>query len=502
MPMLAPALAFALAACDSGAVVFPTTDHFSHAQIVSAWPARRAEGRWKRVCDAGPVDGLVTNIELVATGAHAQQDDDEVAKDPDLSIRPGDIIDMRIIGGKLSEDIHLDAPGSLGLAIECVDPLPDDDTAACGGTTPAASLERVGWFGENDKRGTPHEILVLIDQSGSMGGLVDAADHLLEPQANAFGQLPDRPGDVASDKLGSRFRALRSFIMSLGEDDRLGVLAFAEGQNGGADMVVPCAAATSASLADGLDACFGVNHDNWLAPSGVDALRFLASGRSNLWKAIDFAYGWMIDPTRKHVAGAARHIVVLTDGPDTCAGEAQTPGTAPCSTTLAHAVIERIAADHAAADAGDLTAPTVRVDFVQFEAPGYPGRDPRQVEAACVSGGHYRFVSSNAFAEGDRVAQLDAALTQALWEIRLALSGHWELASAVPAWVSDAAAPTGTPPGSMYALSGILTIARSSGLVPADTLFPFDVGKGAGAPSATAWDRRPTVIKPPLSLDE
>ncbi|MFO0747818.1 MAG: vWA domain-containing protein [Myxococcota bacterium] len=489
-PLAAAAVALVGAgACDTGAKFYQMRAAFSHAEIVSAYPGRAgADGRWSRVCDDGPVDGIITNVAFVATEPKLPPG---TPLDTDLAVHPGDLVDMRAVEGPYPDDIHLTTPGGLGLAMDCLDPAPENDPGTCHGAVPAAALERVDWVGTTADRSQPHEVIVLVDQSGSIGGLVDAANGFLEPQGNDPGQLPSSPGDVASDKYGSRFRALTSFILSLNASDRLGIVAFGEGQNGGADLAVPCAGASGQDIAAGLAACFGTNHDLWMASTGIGTLLGHAAGRSNLWKAIDFAYGWLADPSRRRPAGASRHIVVLTDGPDTCAGEAQTPRTAACSSVLAQEVLDRIAADQA-----DPDGPDIHIDFVQFEAPGYPGRDPRQIDAACLSGGHYRYVNSNAFVS-ERVAALDAALTEAFGEIRLTLGGHWALASSVPAWVSDDPAPTGTPAGGIvYALSGRLTISASSHLVTSDTVFPFGVGQGVGAASATAWDRRPSLVDP------
>lgn len=76
--------------------------------------------------------------------------------------------------------------------------------------------------------------------------------------------------------------------------------------------------------------------------------------------------------------------------------------------------------------------------FVQFESKGYRGRDERQVEAACLTGGHYQFInnvdmlllSPSGFQE---------SLNAAIDNVRFALMGFWQLAIDAPGLASDRA---------------------------------------------------------------
>ncbi len=203
-----------------------------------------------------------------------------------------------------------------------------------------------------------------------------------------------------------------------------------------------------------------------------------------MWGAIEFAYHFLRDEVAQ--TDRSNHIIVLTDGPDTCAGEQLLSCQTTCTTADPHALAAKIQADH-----NDANAPRIRIHFVQFEALGYPGRDARQVEMACVSGGHYQFINSNAFPRG-QTAILLSALETAVANLRFALMGHWELALPSPAYADSGVVPA----GALYGLQGTLIVPASSNMVVIDTAFPFGVGQGKEAEEVTNWDRRPTLRKP------
>jgi len=482
--------------CDSTAVFFPQRTSFQAAVVVSAYPAaRKNDGSWERSCtgDAGPVTGVITNAVLVST--QPKSNDDNASTEADLSIRPGDTVETRTVNGSLSDDINLEAAGNLGFTLDCIDPQPQPNPSAggCQGAVPSAQLESVEYVENTPSRKTAHNVIVLIDQSGSVGGIVDPDEANRENQSTKF-DPPTNFGELASDKFSTRLSAARTFINSLNSDDRLGVIGFGESENSGAGFSVPCATAVGLDVATGLANCFGRNRDLWLEPVGtpplapLDSLRGRALGRSNLWKAVQTAYDFL---DGQPDSDNSNHIVVLTDGPDTCLnGENITNCAAPCSTVTHEQVMQKLMADR-----NDPNGKHIRIHFVQFESVGYEGRDPRQVEAACVSGGHYQYINANDFPR-EQVATLQGALDQALLNVRFSLMGHWELAAEIPAYAQNTPAPTGTPPGSLYALSGQLVVRQSSNMVSADRAFPFGIGQGVGAEDSPAWDRRPTVLKP------
>lgn len=308
---------------------------------------------------------------------------------------------------------------TVGLEVACVDPVgpvgPAGPTAdGCQGTTSSASVERVDFV---DATPVGRDVIVLIDQSGSISGLVDGSDH-----REGAGHLPPNFRDYASDRTGLRIVAAKHIAGKVPRGDRVRFFGFNE---------------TGVTEVD-------VNALNGL----VDR----AQGRSNLWKAVETAYDELANMT------APAAIIVLTDGFDTCAGEQRDACTSPCVTGDYPGLLARVAADRQAGH-------RVAIDVIQFEAIGYPTQDARLMEIACVSGGHYRFIDSADLRAGQTFAD---AMTDAASATVGALAGRWQIAAALPEWAS-------VPAGAVYQLGGALTLMASSHLVAADTAVPLDV---------------------------
>lgn len=537
------------AACDSTAKITPQELLFKDLRVVSAVPATLdpETSEWVRACGDDSGEGIIVNVALTST----QRASTGGATDTDTSIRPGDVVNLRVVDGGLDDDIQV-KQGTVVLDLDCVDSIPDSNLSSCGSgssgagvplNAPSVSYEAYAALDgsapladqRDAARTTPHNVMLLIDQSGSMGGLVNLST---QPQAAtpctenddcsgvggtnpmvcfngecAFTQCicgetctckEDDPGvvnaviggqqfiDYGSDYFNVRITAARSFIENLNGRDKLGVLAFGEGISG-EDLLVGCND-TFGVVEDDLDRCFGTNRDKVLKPGAgetTDPLSALSagSGRSNMWSAIKLSYEFL---QSKAISKPKEtyHIVVLTDGPDTCSvsdefGACQVP----CSTVTDETIAQMLNQDQ-----GDPNGPRIKIHFVQFESVGHQGRDPRQVDIACQSGGHYQFVNTvKGFASAQTGAFIEA-LEAALFNIRYSLMGNWKFAGAVPSWDLDAAA--GTQPGSMYAVSGQFTITDASKLQPEFDKQSFGVGKGVGAKDATQWDRRPTLLKP------
>jgi len=471
--------------CDSTATIFPQRLVFQSAQIVSAYPGKKTANGWERVCDGGAVDGIMTNVVLTSNQRSGVDGTDDSG---DLSIRPGDIIEGRTINSGLPGDIDLSNPQNMSLKIDCIDPVPRTTSAECAGATPAIQVDQIKYNANTPDRDTAHNVILLLDQSGSLAGLVDADEGNKENKAPP---IPSNFGDLASDGMSVRIAAAKTFIDSLGPKDRLGVIAFGEDMGGSAGLQVQCEAATTAgTVQDALKQCYGRNRDLWTTPGqcktcGIERLIGQASGRSDLWKALDIAYEFLKSDTSSGTE-SSNHIVVITDGPDTCLnGENLTNCASACSSVGSDDVIAKLNAD-----ADNPNAKRIHIHFVQFESLGYPGRDPRQIEASCVTGGHYQYINMNQFPRLQR-QERQGPVEQALSNVRFALMGAWS----INADVIDYASPTGSPPGSMYALSGALTIAKNSNMVRADEPFPFDIGQGDGFQSSQ-WDRRLSITKP------
>jgi hypothetical protein len=581
---LAIALFAGATACDSTAKITPQELLFKELRIVSAYPAIKdsASAQWVRACGDTSGDGVMVNVTLVSTQRAASG----AGQDSDSSIIPGDVVNLRVVDGPLDDDIQVNQ-GTVTLDLDCLEAIPDDNILACQGNTtgagvpmnsPAvrfqanANIEDDASLKESrdQARTTAHNVMLLIDQSGSMGGLV----HLgLTPPgaADCFANQPcttvmdcgggsgftcaetggfffciptdanlaecdegmgctenkctyttckcgetctckeDDPGvvnsavgnqkfgDYGSDYFNVRVTAARSFINDLNPRDRLGVLAFGE-EISGEDLIVGCND-TFGNVSEDLERCFGTNRDKVLtagANSQSDPLSSLptGSGRSNLWSAVKVSYDFLAAKAADRPR-ETYHIVVLTDGPDTCAvsddfGACQTE----CSSDDHKDILDLVHADLA-----DLKGARIKIHFVQFESRGHQGRDPRQVEVACVTGGHYQFVNSVTGFSSAQTGPFSEALKTALFNVRYSLMGNWHFSGEVPLWKD---ANTGATPGSMYAVSGVFSIKDGSQLsAPVEAVTTrFDVGEGVGAGDATKWDRRPTLLKPCISAGQ
>ena len=462
-------------ACDSSATIYVSTPQFQTAQIVSAYPARKqADGSWDPVCGTGQADGIITNV-VYLSSLRRSSDDQTSSSDLDVSVRPGDVIDARVVDGKLPDDINLSSPGNFNFQFDCIKPASAASADCTGGTVPAATLERSEYVANTPSRDRGHNVLLLIDQSGSVGGIVQDQTWKEQRTPNPF---PENFGPHASDQTSLRGATATRLIRALNSNDRFGAMAF----NEAIDRKVPCSDAIGDVAAD-LDTCFGArNLDIWT--TGINQLQSSTEGRSNLWRAVETGYTFL---RSKNDNQRSNHIIVITDGPDTCQGENRLSCESACTTANYDQLVEQIGND-----ANDPNAAKIHIHFIQFESEGYRGRDPRQVEVACTSRGHYQFINSEDFAQAGPFQQ---ALEVAITNVRNSFMGHWELASSVPAYTSNASAG-GVPAGNLYGLSGALVVRSTSNLVGQDTTYPFGFGVGAGAAEARNWDRRLTVRKP------
>jgi len=437
----------------------------------------------------------------------------ERSDERDKSIHPLDVIDgpdsgndARVVDGSAEDDMKLGVAANYDISLDCLDPLPggyDEDLVACSGASGSVGVEGVHHETFQSRRRNGHDIIILVDQSGSTMGLVDK-DSLKESDNPA---ISGTFGDLASDAAGYRIAAVKQFIGQLNAEDRIGVVTF--GDNG--TLTSPCFGASEGWPAD-LENCFGINRDFWMPPhtagslAGLDSLIGEAKGRANLWEAVHESYRFLNnrfdDPTfvnrarnENATAPPTKHIVVITDGPDTCArGEAQNDCESVCSTVGFEDMMALLDETQLKAET-DASVVPIQIHFVQFESRGYQGRDARQMEAACVSGGHYQYVNSNLFPFANTQAFI-SSLEVAMLNVRLSLMGYWGIALDIPYLAEDAGGMLGSPPGQLYGASGVIQLESTANVLAQDKPFPFGVGQGEGAPAATVWDRRPTVRKP------
>jgi len=427
---------------------------------LGAFPAvRGSDGALVRACGAEAPTGLLVDAVLIG----------ETGDKRWRSIGPGSAVDFVALPATVGD--------RLGVALDCVEPA-GSAGEACGGATLAATAEVARWV---PGAAAPRRQLVLIlDQSGSTSGLVDPAS-LRERRTGDFSPAANF-GELASDSTGARHLAARRLLRSLPADVDVCVLGVGERYDAG--FTVPSPLAQDLSGTGALTACFdGGDHARWLGAQGLDALVGTGEGRFPLWTAVDKAWDLLA------AQGATRdtgHILVLNDGPDTCLGEERTACEAACidGAVGVEAVLGRLEAEGAAAP---------RIDFVQFNAPGYVERDPRQLAVACASGGQHLYADQGAF-------ELDAASRQSLQEkleeaVRAVVAswdGTWRFEVTAPIVTAAGPAPDATPVGSLQVLRGALTVGPGEELVAGGTRFRFGPAEPLAPESATSstWDRR------------
>jgi len=90
--------------------------------------------------------------------------------DRDLSTRPGDALQTGVVDGASGDIVDLSSPDNMAPDIRCINPV--STVGTCEGALPNATLDRVGYQANTANRGASHNVMVLIDGSGSVTGLI------------------------------------------------------------------------------------------------------------------------------------------------------------------------------------------------------------------------------------------------------------------------------------------------------------------------------------------
>ncbi len=477
--VLAVAGLLASAGCDSSAWMSLDSRVFTDVQVVSAFPTRTAaDGHVVRVCRPGdgPPDGIELNFALIGSTPQRAA----CIGDRDMSVHSNEVIEWRRVrssGGGASL-----GPGRIRATFDDLSPRKGVAAASrpsrwAGLDVPAAAVawDHVADRCDPGRESTRQNVALVLDHSGSMGGFVSASDSREAPPGSVDLADPLRPSDPAHTALD----AAASFVEALNDRDRVigyyfdeyvGVSVAASddaGCNGGPIANQPCrddadcfggACVPGAGDAgnsfldltksDAEARAFGANADTrfWLHNALRDQVRYGGVGRAPVWNAVSRAFRFL----RDHVEGP-RHIVLLLDGPDTCApSEDFSFATAGgiCANPCPGAIETFSEVREAMAEAGF----PVRVHVVQIQSAGYREPDPRGVEIACLSGGTWQMVRSWELPLNS--SALRTAMTRAFLRVRNVLAGSWRATLALPSLAS----PQGLKPGGMHRLSGALRI--------------------------------------------
>jgi hypothetical protein len=480
-----------LSACDTAGELIVSERKWNQLFVVSAVPATKevtAEGdRYQPVCRSSEVDPAGMIFNMLFQGTANKKD---LESDRDLSIIPLDRVDRRVVKESTVQKDLFEIDGT------CFEPLPDG-SLACDGKVPSKfQTQDVGFHRYGKKatagRGTA-SLAILVDMSGSMKGLVyPFAPYFEDSLANVSKALPPGfdTGSNATDPNWARIDAVEALIKNLNDKDQVILFTFNETK-----IDVACNLDPSYSFQEKKQNCLSekkslILEGSMLSPKvPIRDIKGTEKGRSPLWTAVEEAYGLMKTSPKAQQA-SFQHILVITDGPDTCA---PSPDLNRCSGMCAQfATSYETVRAAVEADEFDQRIP---IHFVQLQARGYRTPDPLQQEIACLSGGQYVFINTLDI----QVTNLKEVLEATLKRIGYMLRGHWKLA------VKFEYLKKGDPDnkrGYLYALSGTGVLKAGDGkqLVKTDSLFSFlrgdqDAGSGDSTIKGLAQVDRRLVLR-------
>ncbi len=389
--------------------------------------------------------------------------------DKDNSIKAGELINLTRV---ITDSPATVTVGNFEFDVRCVGS--QSDLSACTQTAvpiPAATVAYKNIVSRCDPgnvQGTLVNVALVLDNSGSMKGNVDK-ETLKEDALGYFDAPPTPLTNVASDWSGVRFNAATSFIDSLNANDR--VVGYLYDENGpkigSSDSYIcnsddPAVNGAWCHPGDGTCPAPGscdqdpaMTNDNYSGAlalaecnafgsnpnlradleNGLDLRRNAATGRASLWQTVENAYAFLSGGGANCPGGSfgqlnGMHIVVLTDGPDTCVDgddfsyqslkNSDTTGKCRTKCATSDVVWKQLMVRMAKARY------PVHVHFVQFQAPGYKDPDPRMMEMACRTDGTYQFINSENFNKSASSGFSDA-LARAVNRVRNGLSGTWRV---------------------------------------------------------------------------
>ncbi len=484
------------AGCNTAAKINAPKIYFYNAQILGAVPVVKNGDAFERMCRTSDLaagqklDGLAVDLQFIST---ERKEQGQTVFDKDKSIQLGDDINRQIVDeGDLTVE-------NVKMTIDCVKQASPALSRECEAGTdlmaPNSQIVKVGHVKFADRfeawgggEGVGVGVVVLVDQSGSVSGFVqpnpavdppDASkpDQHYEMDYNAanlaitkWQQEQADPGvleRLASDKKHFRQTALQSFISGLNKTDKLLVMSYNEELKN--KLLCSAVELENPTMKD----CFVTRRD-WVT-KGLNDLPGNEGGRTPLWEALYNAVEFLQAETEL----AAKHIVVLNDGPDTCNPNSEHfVGGAPCG--------DRDLSDVIGLLDGDTGELPVHVHFVQYQAKGYPSRDQAQAEVACLTDGTYTFVN-----RGDMGStEFEEALRSGLDRARYAFLGKWRLMVESDVVSLDLPWPSGTPVGRAFAAYGNLKLLPNP-FITAENIFTFKVGNQSnkeGVQETPNWD--------------
>ena len=481
---------------------FPDTKFFQ-VQAVTAFPAAIADDgkSMTRVCGA-PLDGesvpAANGFEMTVNLASTDLWRPNCPGERDLAVKEGDYIELTPVTAS-SKEPTIEA-SDFTMQVDCLDERAAG-TPECKGpaTAPivasAVSYKALSKRCDKDDAATFVNVALVIDHSGSTSGLVDA-DTKLEESPDTVVSASAK--ETASDFYNARTSAAMAFIDNLNSFDRMIAYYFDE-------RVGVCVAVSDAFVcSDSGKKCKGKSDTTTCGPdhvckadwtlesdtykdlsceaqqakafgsmnpekpyrrdleAGIDLkARLQGEGRAPIWLAVDTAATFLA--SQAAIAKDNKHVVLVTDGPDTCTESENyfnykdLSGTkAICRTPCKVATVQYKDLLRKLRDL-DKQGNHVTVDIVQFQsvAKEYNAPDARMMELACRTGGTYQFINSADFNRSDPTPWTKA-LSQALFRVRNSLAGSWRVG-----FKHAALANGGLRTGKMHAIRGSLSFANA-----------------------------------------
>jgi len=482
-----------VASCDSTAKFSLPDRKFTDVQVVTAFPVRVEAGQATRICGA-PLDGEIplspNGVELTVNFVGSELKGPLCPGDADLSIKAGELIELLPV--KTDGEGSTVGPANFPITIDCIEPYGPMQQCTAGAkcATPITNqnvtpdlvrYDNVANRCDEKEENTRLNVAMLVDHSGSISGFVDKTT-LLEDQAGDIDQ-PDKL--EPSDQSHARIRATERLLDSLNARDR--IIGYYFDEKVGAAVAASDQLACTGGSRDGKRCIFdkdcpgGIgcfrgsgdpNHpvidtfkEKVLTDAEKDAfgsnersrvfmkaaldfkVKYDGDGRAPLWHGVKTAYDFL---KAGNLTGG-RHIVVITDGPDTCTHSedfAYKNGASKC----------RVPCASAKADFEALRGLMhndkypVRVHFIQFQAQAqeYRAPDPRMVEISCRTGGTYQFINSQEMNVSS--SEFSNALTRAALRVRYAMSGNWRVTFSLPYFGGN----NEIKPGTLYSVRGHL----------------------------------------------
>lgn len=461
--------------CDTTATFRLSTVQFDPAdpmRVIGATPLKAgADGNFTPACDVGDVvTGFRVHFNLKST-----EHKGGLSGNNDRQVREGDRVGGKFVsvgpGRSISTQSFVFGDGQ---TLDQMVPLNGNGSAF---DKPKATPRSVQFVERNKNRRQPVAVALLVDHSASMIGFVEP-EHFYETKTLVGQKILN-----ASDEGRSRFqKAGTDFVQALNSNDRLiawyfndqGVVVACTDERNGVDTVeaLPnevarekyCFACSGGDCRDNHRWVFNADAQNGAfnrlaAQSGtVAGLKVNETGRTPLWAAANRAWDFLTANAVMKDDGKtvpmARHIVIVTDSPDTChPGSVNFVPDEPCGDTDFATFRSKVLATP--------VADRIPISIIQIQSKGYTDPDPAQMEITCLTSGTYQWINNLAFPVKGQ--QLSNALAKAFENIRDTLGGYWVLDAEAPA------IDTPMPPGEIIALAGTMTFSAPDLLSATDT---------------------------------